>query len=163
MLTGFHGCRAGEVGQELARRMRRPFFDIPTEVDRRMRLNMLARAGIGRPPPRERVVQWVVRDLSYRRSTVAVLDGDALAHPDSYEELQIFSYLVYLDPPFEALWTSVQRDPAWNDMLLELGRDGLQDLWRLQRRNTSFCNLQVFLPVEDISFACKIIAHCFYT
>jgi len=163
VLTGFHGCRLHEIGRELALRLRRPFFDVPVEVERRMRHNLLVRAGIGKAPRRERMVEWVVRDLSYRRSTVAVLDCDAMAHPDGYEELQIFSFLVYLDPPFESLWDRLQREPACNDLLLQHGPDGLREMWEKHRRNIFFCNLQVFLPVDEVAFATKLIAHCFYT
>jgi shikimate kinase len=163
VLSGFYGCRLDEVGRDLARRMRRPLFQVPAEIARRRRHNLHELTGLGRPVSDEQLEEWVIRDLSFRRGTVAVLDVNSLNVAEQFSELKVFSYLVFLDPPFPALWERIERDPNLSDLVLELGRAGLYERWLRHREQYDFCNLQLFVPPDDVVFMSKLVTHCFFT
>jgi len=163
VLSGFYGCRLDEVGRDLAHRLRRPLFQVPAEIARRRRHNLHQLTGLGRPVSDEQLAEWVIRDLSFRRGTVAVLDVNSMNVAAQFSELKIFSYLVFLDPPFPALWERIERDPDLSDLVLELGRDGLYERWLRHREQYDFCNLQLFVPPDDVVFLSKLVAHCFFT
>lgn len=163
VLSGFYGCRSEEVGRDLARRMRRPFVSVPAEIERRRLLNLSRLTGLGQPPSDQKLAEWVIRDVSYRQSSIAVLGNNSMSVARQFDELKIFSFLVFLDPPFSALWERIERDAGLGDMVLELGRHGIYDLWLKHRAQYEFSNLQVFVPPEDTSFIAKLVAHCFFT
>lgn len=143
--------------------MRRSYFHVPAEIERRKRLNLFKLTGLGAPPSDARLEEWVIRDLAFRRGMVATLGIDSLANATCGEELRVFSYLVFIDPPFPVLWERIERDPSLGDMVLELGRNGIYEKWLAHRENYSFTNLQLFSPVDEVSFLSKLIAHCFFT
>lgn len=163
MLSGFNGCPLIEVGRDLARRLRRSLFVVPAEVARRRRLNLHQLTGLGRAVSDEQLEEWVIRDLSLRRGMVAVLGVDSLRVAEHFAELSVFSYLVFLDPPFAALWERIVSDPGLNDLVLELGRDGMHERWLKHREQYTFCNLQLFVPPDDPTRLSQLIAHCFFT
>jgi hypothetical protein len=163
VLSGFYGCPLEDVGRDLARRLRRPLFQVAAEVARRRRHNLHQLTGLGRPVSDDQLEEWVIRDLSFRRGTVAVLDVNSLNVAEQFSELKVFSYLVFLDPPFPALWERIERDPALSDLVLELGRPGLYERWLAHREQYAFCNLQLLAPPHDVLFLSKLIAHCFFT
>jgi len=163
VLSGFYGCPLIEVGRDLARRLRRPLFQVSAEVARRRRHNLHQLTGLGKPIGDAQLEEWVIRDLSLRRGMVAVLGVDSLQLADYFAELRVFSYLVFLDPPFPTLWERIVSDGSLNDLVLERGRDGLHDLWLRHREQHSFCNLQLFVPPDDAIQISKLVAHCFFT
>ena len=163
MLTGFYCCNAFNAGRELARRMRRPFIDVPSEIKRRQRLALFRMPSAGPPASSRRLEEYVVRDMAYRRESVVVLGMDTLANEVNNDELHVFSYLVFIDPPFPVLWERIRRSPGLSDQVLELGRNGFYDMWLELRPTYEQCDLQLFAPPTEPAFLSKLISHCFYS
>lgn len=163
ILTGFYCSGTERVGRELARRMRRPFFDVTSEIKRRERLARFKLPGTGPVPSSRKLEEWVIRDLAYRREAVVTLGLDTLANETNFEELQVFSYIVFIDPPFAVLWDRIQQDSAFAELVQEQGREGFHELWLELRASYELCNLQLFGALDQPARLSKLIAHCFYT
>ena len=71
--------------------MRRPFISVPTEVERRRLLNLSRLTGLGQPPSDTKLTEWVIRDISYRQGSVAVLGNNSMSVAEQFDELKIFS------------------------------------------------------------------------
>lgn len=103
------------MGREIARRTRRPFVDVPTELAvRRNSLTQKLRVFRSEPNPGELEAR-LITDLSYHRESIIALAADTLENPDCRADLEIFSFIVFLDPPFDVLWSRLQacrRPPA---------------------------------------------------
>ena len=162
VLTGFYGCGARDVGRELARRLRRPCLEVAQEIKRRQRLSAFRLPGQGQPPSSRTLEEWVIRDLSYRRQSVVVLNLDTLANEINRDELDVFSYLVFIDPPFDKLWERIERDPGLADMVRDLGRQGFYEMWLDLRQYYERCQLQLFVPPDTPVHTSKLVAHCFF-
>lgn len=118
---------------------------------------------MGKPVSDAQLEEWVVRDLSLRRGMVATLAANSRRVAEHFAELRVFSYLVFLDPPFPALWERIVRDSSLNDLVLEQGREGLYERWLSHREQYAFVNLQLFAPPDDPVYISKLVAHCFFT
>jgi len=162
VLTGFYCSGARETGRELARRLRRPLIDVPMEIKRRQRLSMFRLPGKGPPPSSRTLEEWVIRDLSYRRETVVVLGLDTLAREINREELDVFSFVVFIDPPFPVLWERIRRESSLSDMVLEHGRSGFYEMWLELRGYYEQCQLQLFVQPNAPVHTSKLVSHCFF-
>jgi hypothetical protein len=142
--------------------MRRPFVYLPNEVERRKRMNLLARAGFRPPPSRERLVEWVTRDLSYRRELIIAIDTEHGKFAGAVDDLHEFSYIVYLDPPFEYLWERLCRRQKLNGDR-PLDREAVHTDWLEYRRLYSNADLLITNETSDTVYLSKLAAHCFFT
>jgi shikimate kinase len=163
ILTGFDQCGKTAVGREVARRTRRPFVDVPAELAcRRNSLAQKLRVFRSEPNPGELEAR-LITDLSYRRESIIALAPDTLENPDYRADLEIFSFIVFLDPPFDVLWSRLHDKPQAACALVALGRDAVHALWHERRRAYEMCSLQLTLPWLTPAQAAQLILHCFYT
>lgn len=163
LLTGFDQCGKTSIGRDLARQLRRPFIDFCAELERRKRsLAQQLRLFRSEPNPGELASRLVV-DLSYKRETVIALAADTLEDPDNRAELEVFSFLVFIDPPFDLLWTRLKDNPAAAATYVALGRDTVHSLWHERRKQYEQCELQLTSPWLTPAQAARLIVHCFYS
>jgi shikimate kinase len=163
ILTGFDQCGKTCVGREVARLLRRPFFDLPAEFERRQRaLTQQLRIFRTEPNPAELALR-LITDVSYKRETVIALAGDTFEHPEFRAELEVFSFIVFLDPPFDVLWARLHDKPTAASTFTSLGRDAVHALWRERRQQYERCELQLTHPWLTPSQAARLIVHCFYS
>lgn len=163
LLTGFDQCGKTAIGRELARQLRRPFVDFSVELERRKRaLVPQLRLFRSEPNPGELSAR-LVNDLSYKRETVIALAGDTLENPDYREDLEVFSFIVFIDPPFEQLWARLKDSPAAAATYVALGRDAVHSLWHERRVQYERCELQLTSPWLTPAQAARLIVHCFYS
>ena len=161
IIAGFHQSGKTTVGREVARRMRRPFVDIPLEQERRLnRLGYQLRF-LGREPNPHEIEARLILDLSYRRETIIALGSDTFDNPDFYEELRIFSYIVVLDPPFNTIWERMQK--LNKGEMKGLARDEALARWQAWRARLPKHELELTADGLSAAQAARLIAHCFYT
>jgi shikimate kinase len=163
ILTGFNLCGKTSTGRELARILRRSFVDIPAELERRKRsIPQQLRALRGDNDPQE-VEQRLIVDLSYKRETVIAVAADTLDNPDYRAELEVFSFIVFLDPPFDVLWSRLQAQPETAAALAGMGRDVVQALWQARRADYKRCELQLTHPWLSAVQSARLAVHCFFS
>jgi shikimate kinase len=161
-LCGFHGCGKTSIGWELSRRMRRQFIDIPQELARRSRPLFMPVTRWGRQPTPEETEARLVLSLLDRQNLVIALGGESLDDPAVLVEAVQFSYLVYLDLPFETLFRRLEQMPAHRDEAVRLGREGLREQFELRRGHYERCDLQLTADGTPAQVA-ALILHCFCT
>lgn len=162
ILAGFDQCGKTCVGREVARLLRRPFFDLPVELERRKR-TLAQQLRIFRSEPSSSELELrLVTDVSYKRETVIALAGDTFEQPEARAELEVFSFITFLDPPFDVLWARLHDKPAAASGFAALGRDAVHALWRERRQQYERCELQLTYPWLTPSQAARLIVHCFY-
>lgn len=161
-LCGFYGCGKTSAGWELAKRMRRQFIDVPQELVRKARPAFVRMPLFGRPPDPETVEPRLVTDLMNRRDMVIGLSAESLDDPHVLDEVAEFSYLVYIDPPFDALLARLQHMPAHRDRLERIGPDGLRVEFERRRARYERCDLHLTGDAPPHRLA-SLILHCFYT
>jgi len=142
---------------------RRAFVDVPVEVQRRLRQSLHQLTGLGRRWEVAEATERLISDLSYRRETIIALGVDSLSRYQNYEELAVFSYLVFLDPPFETLWNRVSANETHAALRTRLGRDGLQASWQERRLEYERCHLRLNTDALDPELTARLVLHCFYT
>ena len=147
----------------VARRMRRQLADFSDEVERRSRLNLYTIARIGRKPEQEDVETKLISDLSYRRETVVALDCASELYQEAVEAMGEVSYLVLLDPPFDAIWQRMQFDPRYRAQCERLGRTGMYEKWQSQAYTRDSADLVITDGSLSILDASRLVLHCFFT
>jgi shikimate kinase len=163
LLTGFDQCGKTATGREVARQLRRHFVDFATELERRKRA-LVPQLRIFRSDPNPAELNArLVNDLSYKRETVIALAADTLETPDYRSELEVFSFIVFLDPPFDALWARLKDKPAAAATFVALGRDTVHALWHERRAQYERCELQLTNAWLTPAQAARLIVHCFYS
>jgi shikimate kinase len=160
LLTGFYGSGLGLVGHELSRRMRRPLLDLSAELRRRRsRLRVLLPAGAADERDAERSL---LADLAYRQETVIEISVEAVEHGDYYDELNDLSFIVFVDPPFEALFAGTRNDRRLRDVLDAYGEEGLHARWQALRPRFERCDFQL-TGTYTAQRAAALIIHSFFT
>jgi shikimate kinase len=161
ILVGFHHAGKTSVGRELSRRLRRGFIDVPVEA-RRRRLGLFRLAG--KPEPQlEDAERRLIADLAYKREVIAALACDASLDPQVLEDLRVFSYIVFLDIPFEICWARLLADPMQTAEAQQQGRAELLRQWQAWRAELAGCDLQLFGPAQDARRLAQLVLHCFFT
>jgi shikimate kinase len=163
VITGFVKAGKTAVGRELARRMRRPFTDLPGEVARRQRLALSQLVGVGPRISPEVLEERLIADLAFRREVVAATGCDELTDQRVIEELRVFSFVVFLDPPFAELWRRIQQDPERSQQAEWNNRDKVLARWVDWRERYLHCDLQLVTPSQHARHVASLILHCFYT
>ena len=143
--------------------MRRQLVDFREEVEKRNRMNLYSIARLGRNPELADVETKLIDDLSYRRETVIALDCSGENYLEALDILQEISYLVILDPPFDAVWQRLATDPAYAGLLGRLGRTGLYEDWMECVSHRDSADLLLTDPALSILDNARLILHCFYT
>jgi shikimate kinase len=161
-LCGFYGCGKTSAGWELAKRMRRQFIDVSQELARKSRPALIPVPLWGRQPPAEPSEPHLVLELMNRRDLVVGLSAESLDDPDVLEEVAEFSFMVFIDPPFEALYRRLQTMPAHRDKVAALGRFGLLEQLETRRSRYQRCDLHLTVDAPPARLA-ALILHCFYT
>jgi shikimate kinase len=161
-LCGFYGCGKTSAGWELAKRMRRQFIDVPQELVRKLRPALVRVPLWGRPPDPETAESRLVTELTNRRDLVIALSAESLDDDDALHEVAEFSYLVFIDVPFDVLYARLQSMPAHRDKLASLGRFGLLEQYERRRSRYMHCDLQLTGDAPPGRLA-ALILHCFYT
>jgi shikimate kinase len=163
VLTGFNLCGKTSAGRELARILRRTCIDIPAEMDRRKRsIPQQLRAFRGEYDPHD-VEQRLIVDLSYKRETIIAVGADTLDNPDYRAELEVFSFIVFIDPPFDVLWSRLQAKPESAPALAGMGRDVVHALWQSKRAGYERCELQLTHPWLTPMQLARLVVHCFFS
>jgi len=162
-LCGFYGCGKTSAGWELAKRMRRQFIDVPQELVRKAKPALISLPLWGRTPPDPETVEpRLVTDLMNRRDLVVGLSAESLDDSDALREVADFSYLVFIDPPFDILYARMQTMPAHRERLDQLGRFGLIEQLEARRAAYMRCDLHLTGPEPPARLA-ALILQCFYT
>lgn len=160
VLTGYYGSGLSLIGGELSRRMRRPLIDFSAELRRRSsRLRVLLPASATGGLDAERSL---LADLSYRQESVIEVGVDTVEHGDYFEELNDFSFIVFIDPPFETLLASIRNDRRLRDVLDTFGEDGLYARWQALRPRFERCDFQL-TGSYTAQRAAALIIHSFFT
>ena len=160
VLTGYYGSGLGMIGLELSRRMRRPYIDLAAELRRRRsRLRVLLPSGASDELEAERSL---LADLSYRQEAVIDVAVDTVEHGTYFEELNDFSFIAFIDPPFEDLIASVRNDRRLRDVLDMYGEDGLYARWQALRPSFERCDFQL-TGSYTAQRAAALIIHSFFT
>lgn len=159
VLTGFYGSNTAAVGLELSRRMRRPYIDLNAELRRRAgRLRVLQPV----PAGNHDAERSVLADLAYRQETIIDVGVETVAHGEYYEELHDFSFIVFIDPPFDALRNTLRSDYRQRGLLESQGEEALYAQWQALRPRFERCDFQLVgahLPPR----AAGLIIHSFFT
>jgi shikimate kinase len=162
-LCGFYGCGKTSTGWELARRMRRHFVDVPQELARRSKPSLINVGFWGRNvATAEDAEPRLVAQLMDRRDLVVSLSAESLDDRFALSETTDFSYLVFLDPPFEQVYERLKTMPAHRERAERLGRFGMLEEFERRRPLYEHCDLQ--LTCADVpSQLAGLILHCFCT
>ncbi len=147
--------------------MQRPFIDVREELSRRTRIRFPVLSGVLRSSAGGDPESRLLSDLSFRRSAVIALDTTSLDTPGNLAEFQVFSYVVFLDTPFEELWQreldkrSRSREPEFPESWLD------EKEWRKgwEERRMSYLQADLCLDTSGLSSEAiaALIIHCFYT
>ena len=162
-IAGYHGTGMNSTAQVVARRMRRQLVEFTEEVERRNRMNLYSIARLGRKPELADVETKLIDDLSYRREIVITLDSSSENYQEALDALQPISYLVMLDPPFEAIWQRMETDPAYAGLRSRLGRSGMYSAWKDCMARRDQADLLLTDPAQSILDNARLILHCFFT
>lgn len=161
VLIGYPKSGKTTVGRELARRLHRPFIDIPVEVQRRQRLTVFQLPGLSRPAPPD-LERRLIADLSYRRETVAALGCDGEWDAQTLEDLKVYAYVVFLDMPFDLLWRRIKAESEPGHAAAQ-SAEALRSSWQGRRRELEQCDLQLVDGAATPRRLVQVILHCFYT
>jgi shikimate kinase len=160
VLTGFHGAGKSSVGLELSRRMRRPFIDVASELRRRRsRMRVLLPSSAMDEEEAERAL---IADLSYRQETIIEVGVDVAARGDCFAELRDFSFIVFIDPPVEALLARMRSDRKFHQLLQADGIEEAYSQLAAVRPRLERCDFQLtgeYTPQRSAA----LIIHSFYT
>jgi len=160
VLTGFHLAGKTTVGRELARRMRRPLVDLPTEVERRQRSLL---SPFTRRPSDNEAERRIVSDIASRREVIIATGADTLLREWNADELRVFSFLVFLDPPFEMLCRRAQSKRFSHPALGPFSLDEAFQPWQERRQAYEHCDLQLTDGASTPELTARLVLHCFYT
>ena len=163
MLIGFHKSGKTTVGRELARRLHRPFIDIPVEAQRRTRLSVFQLPGHGRQASASDVERRLIADLAYRRETVVALGSDGEWDAQTLDDLRVYAYVVFLDMPLEVLWRRIESDAEAGPQGARPELDRLRSQWQARRSEFEQCDLQLVDAGAAPRRLVQLILHCFYT
>lgn len=162
MLCGFYGCGKTSVGWELAKHMRRQFVDVPQELAKRARHSYIRMPPWARQPDPDEIEPQLVLDLAKRRDLVIALGAESLDNPDALAETHEFAFMVFLDPPLDAIMQRLRQMPDHRERLQQSGQSALER--QLERRRGIYeqSDLQI---TEDLppNLLARLILHCFYT
>jgi shikimate kinase len=148
------------VGLELSRRMRRPCIDLSAELRRRRsRLRVLLPAGV---PDEAEAGRSLLADLAYRQETIIEVGVEFIEHGAYFEELNDFSFIVFMDPPFDNLIASIRNDRRLRDVLDTYGEDGLHSRWQTLHPRLERCDFQL-TGSYTAQRAAALIIHSFFT
>jgi shikimate kinase len=136
--------------------------DVPQELTRRSRSSYIRIPLWGRPPEPDEIEARLVVDLAQRRDLVIALGAESLDDPDAFAETHEFAFMVFLDPPFEALYARLLQLPAHRDRVNARGRFGLEEDLRQRRTLFEQSDLQITENLPPSRLA-SLILHCFYT
>jgi len=163
VLIGFHKSGLTTVGRELARRLHRPFIDIPVEVQRRQRLTVFQLPGLSRPASTTDVERRIIGDLACRRETIVALGSNGEWDAQTLEDLKVYAYVVFLDMPFELLWRRIEAEGLPGQPAEARGADSLRRQWQARRPEFEQCDLQLVDAGANPRRLVQLILHCFYT
>ncbi len=108
-IAGFMGAGKTTVGEEAARRLRRPFFDLDREIERRTGSTIAELfAGPGEPHFRSVEEEIAAELLAAREPSVLALGGGAVLSPATRAALRERAVTVLLDVDPETAWTRVE-------------------------------------------------------
>src|SRR6266487_4520979 len=108
-IAGFMGAGKTTVGEEAARRLRRPFFDLDREIERRTGSTIAELfAGPGEPHFRSVEEDIAAELLAAREPSVLALGGGAVLSPATRAALRERAVTVLLDVDPETAWTRVE-------------------------------------------------------
>lgn len=163
VLTGFYAAGKTSVARELSRRMRRPVVDCESELRRRSRRSLCVLLPIGGPPPalEPDTAGSFLTDFTYRRDCILELDVATAEQIDYPDLLGEFSYVAFLDAPFELLLERMHADRRYAELLEQTGVDELHEQWLRLRQRFEQCDLQ--LGAHGIMRCSQYVLHSFFT
>jgi shikimate kinase len=162
-LCGFYGCGKTSTGWELSRRMGRRFIDVPQELSRRNKPSLINVGFWGRSNVSpEDAEPRLVTQLMDKRDLVVALSAESLDDRFALSETSDFSYLVFLDPPFEQLFERLQHMPAHRERAATLGHYGMLEEYERRRALYERCDLHLTCADSPSQLA-GLILHCFCT
>jgi shikimate kinase len=120
-LTGFMGTGKTSVGRELARRLRRPFVDLDSDIEARAGQTISELFSRGEPAFR-RAEARALRRASRRPGLVVALGGGALLSAENRKLVADSGLLICLTCAEDRLWRRLRADGLTRPLLGSGGR-----------------------------------------
>ncbi len=161
VLVGFMGAGKSTVGRELAKIMRREFYDLDEVLTLKVGDEIFQKLAEGEEGSFRQVESRIALELLSKNRAIVAYGGGTIQNPNLLAQVLTRSFLVYLKADFETIWQRIKNSNLTRPLVDRLGRNGLERLLDMRSHIYEQSHFIVFTDSFEPPFIAKVIKHAF--